>query len=203
MNSLDDQYPFSRLIVLLPESVAGNLEFAARIHWIAMREQKSVLYFTLLDDPDNSLRVSRQLTTMKALTSSESLRAGSIQVADDRWLDKLREILGPSDKLVCHEEQLVQAGLFKTTPMSDFLTQHFLNPLIIERGYYNPEIVLAANWLNKLVFWAGIIAILGGFTYLEIQTGALIPGFISKLVLIIFISLEFGAVWVWNQLLRR
>ena len=42
----------SRLIVLLPESLVGDVDFAQKVSRMASRTQKDVLYLTLLDDPE-------------------------------------------------------------------------------------------------------------------------------------------------------
>ena len=70
----------SRLIVLLPESLVGDLDFAQKIRRMASRTHKDVLYLTLLDDPEAVLSVARGIATMKAVTESNLIKAGSVQV---------------------------------------------------------------------------------------------------------------------------
>jgi hypothetical protein len=63
-----------RLIVILPDSLAGNLELAHKIHWVALREHCDVLYITLVDNFDRYLQKSRSMATMAAVTASTFLR---------------------------------------------------------------------------------------------------------------------------------
>ncbi len=51
MDLRNDLLQPARLIVLLPESLAGDSNFARRIYTLAVQAQKDVLYLTLLDKP--------------------------------------------------------------------------------------------------------------------------------------------------------
>ncbi len=192
-----------RLIVLLPESMAGDGDFAQRIHWMAARSDKDVLYLTILDVPENYLTVSRGLATMKAVTESNVVRTASVQVPAGRWFRKLQDLARPDDVIVCHIEQQVKQGFMKSIPLAEFLTRTTTQQVITVDGYYHPQQAVLAGWLHAIVFWIGAALILAGFTYLEVQAGAFIPGLASKLVLFIILGFEFGAVWVWSRINSR
>jgi len=192
-----------RLIVLLPESLAGDLEFATRIHRVAAQSQKNVVYLTILDDPDHALTVSRNLATMKAVTESNLVHAGSVQVPTDRWFAKLKEILGPEDTVVCQAEQSVRQGVFRTIPIADYLHSILGKPMIIMEGYYHPRMIQVSAWVKSLFFWLGAIAILAGFTWLELQADSAFPGFIHPVVLIVILIMEIGSVWLWSRFVHR
>jgi len=190
----------ARLIVLLPENLAGNLEFAHMIHRMAVKAKKDVLYLTLMDNTDNLLGVSRQLATMKAVTESNLIRARSIQVSVSHWLGKLQDIIRPGDTVVCHEEQVVKQSFLKTEPISDFLNSVMNQSIITVKNFYHPQRIQIKNWLLTVLFWVGALAILAGFSLLEVQADTAIPGSINKLVLAAMLLIEFGAVWVWTRI---
>ncbi|HEY4694038.1 MAG TPA: hypothetical protein VIH16_11425 [Bellilinea sp.] len=192
-----------RLIVLLPESLVGDLDFAQKVHWMASRAQKDVLYLTLLDDPDHGLSVARGIATMKAVTESNLVKAGSIQTPTQRWFEKLQQVLRPGDTIVCHTEQTVALGLFKTQPTADYLRLHLPNSVVTADGFYHPQRTILKSWMRGLLFWLGAIAIVTGFTLLELQADLAFPGFAHKLVLAVILIIEFGAVWFWSQIVRR
>ena len=201
MNSEKEKHP--RLIVLLPASLAGDLGFAQKIHWMAARAQNDVLYLTLLDDPDSSLTTQRGIATMKAVTESNLIHAGSVLTPAALWFEKLREIHRPGDTVVCHAEQVVKAGFLKTVPMPEYLAGIMNAPVVTVEGYYSPQRTLVKSWMSGLLFWLGALVILVGFTLLELQADTAFPGFAHKLVLTAILVIEFGAVWLWSQIVRR
>lgn len=190
----------ARLIVLLPESLAGNLEFAHLIHRLAVQDKKDVLYLTLMDNTDNLLGISRQLATLKAVTESNLIRAGSVQVPVSYWFGKLRDIIRPGDAVVCHEEQVVKQGFLKTEPISEFLNSVMDQPIITVEKIYHPHRIQIRRWLLAVLFWVGVVVILTSFSLLEVQADTAIPGSINKLVLAAMLLIEFGAVWVWSRI---
>lgn len=193
----------ARLVVLLPESLAGDIEFARKIYAMAVQARKDVLYLTLLERPDNILTTSRRIATMKAVTESDLVHVGCLQVPAGRWLEKLREILRPDDTVVCHDKQYVRQGAFRSVMAADFLVSTIPNEIILVRGYYKPQKVLIVEWLRSIIFWLGSLGILGGFSLLELQITVSLKGASNKLALAAVLALEFGAVWIWNKINRN
>ena len=70
-----------RLIVLLPESLAGKAELARTVHQMALQNGADVLYLTLVDDDEKNLTAAREMATMKAITADNRLVANSRLVA--------------------------------------------------------------------------------------------------------------------------
>lgn len=192
-----------RLLVLLPESLAGDAELAQKIHWMASREGKDVLYLVILDDQDHLLPVTREMTTMKAVTESNLIHAGSIQVTSERWFSRLNEIRRPDDTILCHAEQMVNLGFLKTMALADYLKNRLGVSAIILKGYYRPRRVVINGLMNTILFWLGALAILAGFTWLELQADSAFPGFAHNLVLAAILITEVGSVWLWSQIVHR
>jgi len=200
MDLRNDLLQPARLIVLLPESLAGDSNFARRIYTLAVQAQKDVLYLTLLDKPGNVLTMSRRIATMKAVTESNTVRVGCVQVPTGRWLQKLDEILRPEDSIVCHELQYVRQGPFKSLAIAEFLKSAVANEIILVKGYYQPQKAMVMEWIRSTVFWLGSLGILGGFTLLELQVTISLKGASNKLALAAILALEFSAVWIWNKI---
>ena len=40
----------NRLIVLLPDCLANNTEIARKVYWMALHDQRELIYLTLVDD---------------------------------------------------------------------------------------------------------------------------------------------------------
>lgn len=193
----------SRLIVLLPQSMVGDMGFAQKIHRMANTAHHDVLYLTLLDDPDQGLSIARGIATMKAVTESNLIKAGSVQVSSYRWFDKLQQISRPGDTIVCQQEQTVKLGLFQTVPTSEYVAQNLTNPVVTVDGFYHPQQTVIKGWMRGLLFWLGALVIVIGFTLLELQADLAFPGFAHKLVLAAILLVEFGAIWFWSQIIRR
>jgi hypothetical protein len=189
-----------RLIVLVPEGLAGNLDLAKKIYQMALRDHCDVLYLAFTDHEDNLLAVSRSMATMKALTVSELVKVNSKVTLTQNWLATLQGLYRSGDSMVCHAEQTVNNGFLKTAPIRDFLTEAFKTPIYTISGHYHPWRVTSKKWLYGLLFWLGCLVILIGFSLLEIQIDREIQGVTRSALFLIVLTLEFGSFWVWNHL---
>jgi hypothetical protein len=54
-------------------------------------------------------------------------------------------------------------------------------------------------WPAQAVFWAGILAIVAGGFWLQVQINALGRNAAETLLVVISVVLEFGLVWLWNR----
>jgi len=189
-----------RLIVLLPESLAGNSKLAHQINWMTGLKQYDVLYLTLLEDESNPLDVSRRMATMVAATVGEPMHVSSKLVSRDNWLTALRKIYQPGDALICQAEQSVKAGFLKALSMQDYLEEALQVHVQTISGYYHPGQERVRQWLLGLLFWVVCIAILVIFSLLEIQIDRTVDGVARITLLLLTMSIEFGALIAWNRL---
>jgi len=192
-----------RLIVLLPESLAGKAELARTVHQLALQNGADVLYLTLVDDDEKKLTVAREMATMKAITADHGLLANSRLVATGSWLTMLRETCRVGDIVVCHAEQTVRDGVFSTRPMNYFLQETLSVPVITLAGYYRPRNEHIKALLNNLLIWVGFLAIVVAFTLLEFSLDSAIHGAIHTILLVLLVMVEFGAVLAWNNLFHK
>ena len=74
MDSHKGQEKKKRLIVLLPVCMANDFELAHMIHWMAYQKNCDVFYMTVAESNDNSLALSRDMATLKAVTAGNGLQ---------------------------------------------------------------------------------------------------------------------------------
>jgi len=86
-------------------------------------------------------------------------------------------------------------------PLDVYLRSNYNAPVHTLTGFYHPVQEQMHHWVKGLVFWLGFLLILFGFGYLEVQIGRAIMGAVRTLVLMIVMTIELGAVLVWNRII--
>jgi hypothetical protein len=200
MDSISDFSLNRRMIVLVPEGLSATSDLAKKVYWMALRDHCDVVYLGFVYDEEKKLSVMRNIATLKALTTGETVRVSSRLTSSDAWNSTLQDMLRPGDIIVCHDEQFIRNGLFSSVTIRDMLASTYKGPIYSMNGFYHPWVVLTRKWLWGIVFWAGCLAILAGFSFLEIQVDQTVQG-LSKAVLIgVILAFEFSAFWAWNHI---
>ncbi len=189
-----------RLIVFVPEGIANETEFAYKVHWIAIREKRDVLYLSLVDDPDQVLPISRSMATMKAITSGSWLTVNSKLVETRQWFAVLKELYRPGDLIVCHEEQTVNVRFLKAIPVNTFLQQSLHAPVLTVTGFYHPQHLQRKWWLHEVLNLIGILMIMWLFTGLEVQIEGAARGAAQMVLEMLAVSIEVGSILIWNRI---
>ena len=198
-----DQEISKRFIVLITENLVNRGELAHKIHWMATTENMQILYLVLIDNTDNMLAVSRDMATMKALTSANKLEVGATLTETGSWLETLRKIACPGDVIICQEEQMVVNGLFKTIPIRDFLSSHLNSPVRTISGYYPPMQIQTKKWLYEVFGFLGFLIILAGFTWLQIRLDQALDDLTGKIMVMVTFCIEMSAIWAWYKFTYR
>lgn len=199
LDSIDGQERKGRLIVFVPDCLAGDRELAHKIFWIALRERCDVLYLTLVENDTDMQSLSQRMAAMIAATGENCITVDSTLVNVEQWLKMLRQIYHPGDRIVCHEEQLVKQDFMKLIPITNFLHDELNFPIISISGFYHPQQIQARKWMHEVFAWLGFIIILAGFTILEIQLDHFLLGIIGKVALCVLVTFEIMAIWAWNN----
>jgi hypothetical protein len=195
MVSLVEPAQCKRMIVLVPDGITDLVGLAHKIRWMAVSNQCEVLYLALVNAGENTLSVSRRMATLKAVTSDNTLSARAKLAPTHEWLKILNETFQSGDMLVCHEEQSVKAGFFKTRPIKDFLEETLNRPVKSISGFYHPWEVQKKGWLTGFLFWAACLAILAVFTFFEIHMEQTTHG-LARLMILTFLAIsEVGIFW--------
>lgn len=189
-----------RLIVILPDGMAGHLDFAHKVHWMALQEQRKVLYLTLVDDYDKRLSKSRSMATMTAVTAGNILRVNSKLVIASDLLKTLEEISQADDVIVCQAEQSVQKGLLGVLSMEEYIRSVSNNRIVVVSGYYKPIREQLKHISAQFFFLLGFLVIFSLFTLLEIYLDHDLTGLPRAILLCTLICCEFGAAYAWNSI---
>lgn len=191
-----------RMVVLLPDQLAGNSEFAYKIHWMAAREHRDVFYLVLVEDSNEMLPISRRMTTMKAGTVGDMVRVSSKLILKSDWLKTLQDIYHPGDVLVCLEGQTIQTSLMQTIPMPVFLQQKFNAPIRLINGFNLILHAQARRVLYSIFFWFGFMVILVGFSLLEVTIDRNVQGLTHLALLFMAVGVEFWSILAWSNIPR-
>ena len=196
--------PISKqLIVVINEDLANNSKLSQAIHWMGSNDNCSILYLVPVERPENMLTVSRNMATMKAVTSANRLQVSSKIVFSEDWLITLEKVVGPNDIIVCQEEQTVMNGRFKPESLGNFLAEKFSNPIQSMSGYYHPVRTKAKKWMHELVGLLGVLVILGGFTWVQINVDKALDDPYALIFVMITFIIEMCAMIVWHKLAFR
>lgn len=200
LSTLDSEQK-KRLIVLVPDCLSGNIDLAHKVYWLAIREQREVLYLMLVDNDEKMIAISRSMATMKAITAGNCLVVNLKLVETNDWLRTLREIYQPGDRIVCHEEQLVIKGFLKTEPITKYIREKIDAHAISLSDFYHPRPVQITDWFRNLIAWFGFLVILAGFTALEIQLDHSFPGTLGSVLLAFLVIFEIVAIGAWDWMI--
>lgn len=187
-----------RLIVIVPQSLAGSVALAQNIYRMAVREACDVLYLILVGERETSQAAERGSVMMVAQTADEHISAESKLVEARGWETSLRSVYRPGDRIVCHMEQAAKSGSAQTLSMEQFLHTEFPAQIITLEGFYDPRKEEARPWYRSLLFWGVTLVVLALFTLLEIRMDRLLDGWNLKLVLSLLWMLELGTVLAWS-----
>jgi hypothetical protein len=198
LTTLTETKPRDRLIVIVPQSLAGSVELAQNIYRMAVREACDVLYLILVGEREASQAAERGSVMMVAETTDERITADSKLVEARQWEKSLRNLYRPGDRIVCHTEQSANAGSAQTLSMEQFLRSEFPAQVITLEGFYDPRKEASRPWYRSVLFWGVALIVLALFTLLEIRMDQVLQGWNLKLVLTLLWLLEIGTVLAWN-----
>jgi hypothetical protein len=194
--------PSRRMLVIVPPGLNDTAGFAQKIHWLALQQQRSVFYLTLADRDAEELVVARTLTTLEALTSDALVRASGLRIEAPGWLEALRPIVQPGDRVICHAEQFVRAGLFQSAPLAQALEETGLSVHILS-GFYRSKAGYFPSGAKVILFWLFFVLLLAGFTLLEFRINNEMAGGLRQAALAGVFLIEFGLIYRLNELSNR
>jgi len=199
MEKLIDQQISRRVIVPISTRLINNQDLSYAIYKLTDQKYLSVLYLVIADDCDDLLEISRNMATMKAVTSANKLSVDVMTIKIDHWIDVLRDTANPNDIIVCQEEQTVIDGRFKTIPMSDYLIKNFDVPVIIMKGFYHFEKAPMKKWLHEVAGDLGFLVILAIFTWLQINFDQALSEKLAQILVFVSFIFEVGSIWAWYK----
>ena len=146
-----------RVVVFVPAGLDDINDFARQVYLLALVEGREVLYLYVNTGGGDPLAAARTLATLTALTQDRQVTVRARQAGAADWVEALRQVTRPGDLVAWAEAGLAApAGLEAELG----IIQHVL-----------PGAMAAArrNWLRPALFWLLTVALLAGFSYLEVS----------------------------------
>lgn len=203
MDLTRDRNLSKHLIVIITEDLANNKGLAQEVHWLGFNENCPIYYLVLVDRVDNMLTISRNMATMKAVTSANRLQVDFKLILTEDWLETLGKVTYPGDIIICQEEQSVIIGRLNTIPLCEFLTNKFNNSVRTMSGYYHPLKTTAKKWGREIFGYLGLLIIMAGFTWLQISLDQALDNPISTVYSVITFCIELGMILIWYKFAFR
>ncbi len=190
----------NRMIVILPEIMAGNMTLANSIVSLAERDSKNIIYLVLGEDEHNLLQISRRMATMKAASGKSAIKTTSKTIQKNDWVDSLKNIYQKGDIVICPQELSVSTGFLKTKPITVYIETELHIPVKFLTGFSSPWKEKSKQWLHSLYFWGGCLVLMGLFTFLEIQIDLDFYGSTQTILFMLSLAFEFALLLTWNHI---
>lgn len=192
MDIIPTNHASRRIVVVIPDSLASELGLAHRIHRLAVEKDCPVLYITVARGRENMLTTSRCLTTLAAATAGNRVQVDWKLTTRAELPDLLARLSQPGDLL--YTQQSAPDGAVRLIPVASLSGIDLDLPADPSRPAWIRHILPAAVTLF------GFLAIIAGFTWLEIVLDESLGGALQRVTLIAAFCIEIGAIWIWNKL---
>ncbi len=197
--SFSELQPVRRLIVLVPESEVDSALAARKIWELANALESRVQFLGLSKDAEHEPSVRRQVVALSAMVGDENIPVESkIEIGND-WLNAVKSEWHEGDVIVCYAEH--RSGLTRR-PLSQILESN-LNATVYVLGGFHQEVHMRASWIFDTLAWAGSIAIILGFFWLQSKLGQFSTDWAYSTLLYISLFAEAGSIWAWNNLFEK
>jgi hypothetical protein len=184
----------TRLIVFVPETLKNIADFARQVYMLAVTDEREVYYLALRGQDSDDLAVTRQLTTLTALTQDSCVRARALQARPDKPADILAELARPGDIVIVPEGQLF-------VPEEIERTLGIQQQVLAENDPF--EASRDSKWYLPVLFWGTSLAIMVAFFFLETSLEGVMSGAVKKIILILFFSIEIAFLYFWDRMSRK
>ncbi len=188
--------PVRRLIVLVPSLEIDLALVTGRVWELANPTGARVQFLGLYSDPAQEPSLRRELITMSAMVNNGSVSATAEVAFGKDWVDVVKARSQTGDMIVCLAEHHV--GLSRRL-LSQILQSELTVPLYILSDLY-PQGNVRSKWLPQIAAWAGSIAIILGFFFLQAAVVHLANDWPHTALLLISIPIEFWMILGWNSL---
>jgi hypothetical protein len=193
--------PIRRLVVLVPEQILSEGRMARQIWHLAQANQSNILLIARIESPDQEMTARRQLATLTSLLEDVWHRVEIKVILAKSWILALDDVTHPGDLLVCHKEQEVFSRMNRHQPLSTLLAQQLNLPVSILSGFSPKEKrARSSKYLKPILFIASFALILVSFFVFEVRIDHLLKGTIGEVLLIGISLIEFGLIWLLNNL---
>ncbi len=194
--SFPDPRPVRRLIVLVPSLEIDSILITRRVWELANTTGARVQFLGLYSNPAQEPSLRRELITMSAMVNNGNVSAKAEVAFGKNWFDIVKTRFQTGDMVVCLAEHRV--GVSRRL-LSQMLQSDLNVPLYILSDLY-PQGNLHSKWLPQIAAWAGSIAVILGFFFLQARINHLANDWPYTALLLISIPIEFWMILGWNSL---
>jgi hypothetical protein len=190
-----DPVSIGRLLVLVPP----ELDYGAatrRIWELAVATGRRIQFLSLCKDKVQEASLHIQLIMMSALMEDSGVATEAKVAIGTNWVQTVKQNYQTGDIIVCFAEQ--RDG-FLRKPLNQILEENLDVPIVIYSGLYQQH-RSRLNLLSRTLLWAGVISIITGAFFLQIQITALLRGWEQTTILIFSVLAEFSLIWAWSHL---
>jgi hypothetical protein len=188
-----------RILVLVPTTdTFQDSPFSQRIWQLAAPGKVAVHYITIAEDYQTEMTAHRHLTLLAAITRDKHVRVETHVVHAANWVSALKSIMQPGDLILAQAEQRIPKGLFGSQLLSAVLGTRIAAPLCLLSGYCQESPAQTSKTVHRIVSALFLGLILVGFFALDKQTIDQLSGSLQQVMLLLWLVLEVGAIWVWN-----
>ncbi len=194
--SFPDFRPVSRLIILVPESLADSAGAARKIWSLAQSLRGDVQLIGLCKDVMGEPSMRRQLIFLSVMVNDGLVAVESKIEFGSNWLKVIKTNWHMGDVIVCFDGHYT--GLMHK-PVSQLIESNLkLDVYVLEGGVQTRSISL--SWLSSVIAWIGSLSILAIFFWLQVQIIKVPETWAQNVLMYISIPIEVGLVWGWNTL---
>lgn len=190
-----------RLIFLVPPSLTDEVEFGRYILDEAQQNDADVVLLMLVSNYEDESHGHLKVSTINALLTGFHFYVDTMIVWGKSWEKAIKQILEPRDVIICPADMKIRTHLIQMKPISDELVRILNNPVKTYSGFTTDNHFKGLNFLKKVAFWLGILAIISGFFWIEATGSQLATGWVSQFIEIILVFIEIGAIYFWCSIL--
>lgn len=196
LSSHFNREPVNCLIVLFPAEAIDYPNQTRRIWEIASLSGRNVVLLSLCSDDYAENQLRRQLITQAAMIGDGHICAEVRIEHGNDWIRHVNNIYRAGDVIACYAGQRV--GL-RQKPLHEALRSQFDAPIYI-LATDQPIKKSKPKLMLNVAFWAGALAIIAGFLWLEVRVVQLPQDWAHSLLVYLSVFAEIGILLFWNSI---
>jgi hypothetical protein len=183
-----------RLIVLVSDADADDVQLASRIWNLAVQRTSSVLLLALYEMDEEHARVRRQLVSLAAAVRDPHTSVEILTRPGRDWIRQIEAVWRPGDLLVC----TLQPGRPRSaSPAAQVLASNLRIPVHVLTGGAS-QYEKSEKPGKTLLVWGGNLGVVAAFFLLQSSLGEMTGSPLGAILLAASVIAEVGALWLWN-----
>jgi hypothetical protein len=190
----------NRLIVLVPNQILDEQNFAQQIAALSIEHTIPILLLDIIDSLNQQPSASIRLDILTTLLASISISAESRIILISNWLVEFLKICRDNDLIVCLEEHTIQVRGGDHVPICEILPVVQNQPLFVLSGLYTESRILQPTRSTELAWWFITLAILIIFSTIQYYLIQATSGWVESFLFLLSFLIELAAFYLWNKI---